>query len=139
MSKEECEAKINALFQSHGLLDTIRQGNLDTQKLDELAHAIGALNVLDLEFVERARLASHLWEFAFHVSNCIACHHNKMDIFSFTNVDGSQLRALNNMVYWLANRFTYAKEIEMSELYFAGYMRWDGFDPSVPFDPNTTH
>jgi hypothetical protein len=138
MTREECEAKINALYEPDGLLGSMREGELDTRKLDELAQAVVTLNVLDLSAADRGRLAGMLWEFAFHVSNCIASHHNKADTFIFENVSDRQLRALNNMVYWLSNRFTYGKELETADLHFAGYMRWDGFDPSVPFDPSKT-
>lgn len=138
MTKEECEARINSVFEPEGLLSTIREGVLDPGKLDELADAVGTLNALDLDAAHRGRLAAILWEFAFHVSNCIAWHHNKMVMYSFDQVSDQQLRALNNMVYWLSNGFTYKKALEKEDLRFAGYMRWDGVDPSVPLDPSKT-
>lgn len=131
MDQAECEAKINALFEPDGLLSAIREGRLETQKLDELGQAVGTLNELDLDNTDRGRKAAILWEFAFHVSNCIAWHHNKFDTFSFEQVDDRQLRSLNNMVYWLSNGFTYKKELRPADRSFVGYLQWEPIDPTM--------
>lgn len=131
MDQAECEARINALFEPDGLLSAIREGRLDTHKLDELGQAVGTLNELDLDSIDRGRKAAILWEFAFHVSTSIACHHNKWDTFSFKQVDDRQLRALSNMVYWLSNRFTYKKQLRPADRSFDGYLQWEGIDPNT--------
>lgn len=82
--------------------------------LERLVSAIVDVHNSDLKEGDRLRLAARLWELAYHIHSVTQSHLDPMDVAKVNGTSDDELRALNKLLFYLCNWFTYAKPMDAS-------------------------
>ena len=63
---------------------------------------------------DRPLKANQIWELCFHIQRELTYHCNKSDLVEIKPITESEIASIGNIMFYVANFFTYKKEIEIN-------------------------
>lgn len=99
-------------------------GNFSKDKFHVFCETIHDLNKTDLNDSDRLGIVIKTWEVSFLIERFIGRHYNPDDFFEIKNISDDDIEQIGEIIYYVANWFSYNKKIEKEKLIIGSWSIW---------------
>lgn len=92
------------------------QALLDKSQFHAYLNSIYDLHQEELNSEDKFRLSIAIWEVSLRIERLLGCHLDSNDIYKISNLSNDDIYQVRQITYYVANHFSYGKNIDKSLL-----------------------